>query len=101
MKAYNELAQRALIELERQFPGMDLRLERVIKLGEEAGEAAGAALRCMDMTRRTGSIAELGEELADVIITAYCIAALFDIDVEHSVFTKAEKVFLRGFKTRD
>ncbi len=88
-------------KINQAFPGrtaVEARCERVIKLGEEAGEAQGAALRLMGMTRRTGDTAELAEELADVVITALTVAQMFGIDMESAIRLKAEKVFARGFR---
>lgn len=101
MHVDDDMIARIIEKIDQAFPGrtaVEARCERVIKLGEEAGEAQGAALRLMNMTRRTGDTAELAEELADVVITALAVARMFGIDMEDAIDRKVEKMFARGFR---
>ncbi len=94
-----EIAVRIVGMLEDAFPDWGVgrfRTEALMKLGEEAGEAQGAGLRYLGMTRRAGTREELAEELADVVITAYRAAHVFGIDLDAAIESKAEKVFARG-----
>jgi hypothetical protein len=54
----------------------------VLCVAEEAGEVVGAYRRYAGLARRPGTLAELGAELADVVITSYVSAhaMLFDLD---------------------
>jgi NTP pyrophosphatase (non-canonical NTP hydrolase) len=54
----------------------------VLCIAEEAGEVVGAYRRYAGLARRTGTLADVGAELADVVITSYVSAhaVLFDLD---------------------
>lgn len=84
--------------LREAFPEMDLVHERTMKLAEESGEAVGAVLRYLNMTRRTGTHSEVAEELADVVICAMTLADALSIDLEGAVIDKSEKVMRRGWR---
>ncbi len=45
--------------------------------------------------RRTGSLEDVGHELADVVITAYTVAGLLDIDLDAAIADKARIVLSR------
>lgn len=84
--------------LREAFPGADLIHERTMKLAEESGEAVGAVLRYLNMTRRTGTLADVAEELADVVVCAATLAEAMGIDLERAVIDKSEKVMKRGWR---
>lgn len=70
----------------------------VIKLGEEAGEVAGAYLRCTGQARRTGTTAELHEEVADVILTVFSLAHHLDMDLNAVLAAKLRTIHTRGYR---
>jgi NTP pyrophosphatase (non-canonical NTP hydrolase) len=84
-------------KLQEHF-GEDLRAQQTIAMGEEAGEFLKAARRYMGMARKTGTFEEMSEELADVIITAYVTAEIFQIDLSSEVDNKLEVILSRGWK---
>jgi len=53
----------------------------VLCLAEEAGEVVGAYRRYTGQARRTGTLAELAAELADVVITGHVAAHEMDVDL--------------------
>jgi NTP pyrophosphatase (non-canonical NTP hydrolase) len=76
----------------------ELRPQQVIALSEEVGEFAGAARRYLGMARRPGSFGDMAEELADVIITGFVTAHVFDINLEKEIAAKLAIIFERGWK---
>jgi NTP pyrophosphatase (non-canonical NTP hydrolase) len=73
----------------------DVSLEiQLIQLGAETGEALDAYGRFAGFKRRGGTLAEVGAELADVIITAYITAALLGADLDAAL---ARALPVRGF----
>lgn len=76
-------------------------LSQLGKLTEETGEAFGSFLRANGFSRRRGTWQEHYEELADVVITAYTIAAAEGIDLEDEIAKKLETVMTRGWKDGD
>lgn len=84
--------------LREAFPEMDLVHERTMKLAEESGEAVGAVLRYLNMTRRTGTLYDVAEELADVVICAMTLAEALGLNLEYAVHAKSEKVMARGWR---
>lgn len=78
--------------------GYDPKNLAAIALAEEVGEFVGAARRYMGMARRNGSFDELSLELADVVITAFVAAEVFDIDIEMVVEDKLRTIFNRGWR---
>jgi NTP pyrophosphatase (non-canonical NTP hydrolase) len=71
---------------------------QAIVLAEETGEAIRAYRRATGQGRTQGTWAEVAEELADVIISAQVLAAMFNIDLDKAVGTKLAKVVKRGIK---
>lgn len=59
----------------------------VLCLAEEAGEAIGAFRRYAGRARRTGTLDELGAELADVVITSYVSAHAMLVDLDAVIGT--------------
>lgn len=77
----------------------DLRVQQIIALAEEAGEFVGAARRYMGMARRSGTHNEMAKELADVVITAFVTAHIFDIDLPSEISDKLDIMFSRGWRS--
>jgi NTP pyrophosphatase (non-canonical NTP hydrolase) len=65
------------------------------KLAEETGEATQAYLRYAGMARSPGGPAQLGEELADVVITAYCCALSLGLDLDAAAGDKLRDLLAR------
>jgi NTP pyrophosphatase (non-canonical NTP hydrolase) len=76
-------------------------LSQLGKLTEETGETFGAYLRANGFARRTGSFHEHELELADVVITAYVIAACEEFDLDERIEEKLGTVMTRGWKDGD
>jgi NTP pyrophosphatase (non-canonical NTP hydrolase) len=71
---------------------------QVLGVGEEAGEFVGAFRRYMGWARRSGSFAEMAEELADVVIMSWVAANYLGVDLTQEIDKKAEKIRTRGWK---
>ena len=84
--------------LESQWPNGDLRAQQVIALAEEIGEFVGAARRFMGMARRTGTFEDMAAELADVVITAFVTAEVFEIVLPVEIEHKLDIIMNRGWK---
>jgi NTP pyrophosphatase (non-canonical NTP hydrolase) len=67
-------------------------------LAEETGEFIGAMRRWRGLARRNGTEREAQDELADVIISAYCVASVMGWDADEIVTRKLEKTMTRGWK---
>ncbi len=91
-------AGRILEALQEAFPGTDLRAQQVIALAEEVGEFVGAARRFMGMARRPGGKTPMAEELADVVITAFVTAGVFDINLPLEIDHKMSIIMSRGWR---
>lgn len=76
-------------------------LSQLGKLTEETGEAFGSYLRASGFSRRRGSWDEHQEELADVVITAYVLAASEEFDLDAAIEKKLALVMTRGWKDGD
>lgn len=76
-------------------------LSQLGKLTEETGEALGSYLRANGFARRRGTWDEHREELADVVITAYVIAASEGFDLDAAIEKKLGHVMTRGWKDGD
>ena len=73
-------------------------LAQVLCVAEEAGEFVGAVRRNMGLARRNGSMQDVEDELADVIISAFVAGAALNIDIEKAIKSKLDKVMSRGWK---
>lgn len=73
-------------------------LSQLGKLTEETGEAFGSYLRANGFSRRSGTFEEHEAELADVVITAYVIAACEEFDLDRAIEQKLKTVMTRGWK---
>jgi NTP pyrophosphatase (non-canonical NTP hydrolase) len=79
-------------------PPREMCMRQGLKLAEEAGEAAGALNRYLGLARRSGTLEEAEDELADVVITAYLMAHYLGSDLDTAIIRKAEKIFSRGWR---
>lgn len=73
---------------------------QVLGLAEEVGEFVGAYRRWSGQARRTGTAAQMHEELADVIITAFVAAHELGVDINAVLADKLHLVFTRGWRER-
>jgi NTP pyrophosphatase (non-canonical NTP hydrolase) len=71
---------------------------QVLALAEECGEFVGAMRRWRGMARRTGTEEEAQAELADIIISAHCMANVMQWDVDALVDAKIDKILNRAWK---
>jgi NTP pyrophosphatase (non-canonical NTP hydrolase) len=82
-------AAHAYLERVRRARPKQATLEaRMFKLMEEAGEVQKAFNRLHGYARVFGSKAELADELADVVICAYALAEVEEIDLNAAIDTK-------------
>ena len=77
------------------------REQQVIKLCGETGEFAEAYARYAGMARRSGTLEDVAQELADVVITAYIAARVIGIDLDQAWHAKAQVVLSRGWRETD
>lgn len=76
----------------------ELATAQVLDVAEEAGEFVGAFRRYSGLARRPGTVEELEDEWADVIIAAFSAAKFLGINPVHAIERKAAKVLSRGYK---
>jgi NTP pyrophosphatase (non-canonical NTP hydrolase) len=69
-----------------------------LSVAEEAGELIGAYRRWSGHARRSGTLAELAAEVADVLIVTSIFAELAGIDVNEAVRAKVAKIYSRGWR---
>lgn len=93
-----ELGADLASHLDATFPGQDAIVRQTLAMAEETGELIGAVRRWHGMARRRGTFAEVVDELADVVITAYITAHVLGIDVDAAVASKAERIYTRGWR---
>jgi NTP pyrophosphatase (non-canonical NTP hydrolase) len=67
-------------------------------IAEEAGELVGAYRRWAGKARRTGTLRELEDELADVLITTAVFAHRAGIDLDAAVAAKLAIIYARGWR---
>jgi NTP pyrophosphatase (non-canonical NTP hydrolase) len=79
-------------------PPHEMKMRQGLALAEEAGEAVGALRRYLGLARRSGTLTELEDELADVVFTAYLMAHYLGSDLDAALSRKAEKIFTRGWR---
>jgi len=70
---------------------------QALNVSGEAGEFAEAFRRYSGNARRPGSLLDVSKELADVIISAVCMAELLGLDAATIVHDKWEEIFIRGY----
>ena len=90
-------------ELIPYFPQLQVdehtaRLVTTLSIAEEAGELVGAVRRYLGHARRSGDIEDIEQELADIVITAFVMAELFDIDLPAAIDGKLGVIYSRGWK---
>lgn len=71
---------------------------QALALAEEVGEFVGAWRRYTGQARRTDTYDHVREELADVVITAYVLAAEHLLDLDDAIERKLEKIYSRGWR---
>jgi NTP pyrophosphatase (non-canonical NTP hydrolase) len=71
---------------------------QILNVVGEAGEFAEAYRRYTGHARRPGSIEEVSDELADVIISAYVAAERLGVNLDESIAKKQAVIFARGFR---
>lgn len=69
---------------------------QVLGLAEEVGEFVGAYRRWSGQARRSGTVEEVHEELADVIITAFVTAHELGVDIQQVIAAKLDTIHIRG-----
>lgn len=80
--------------LKRNRKGNERLFATTVKLGEEYGELCDAVLLQTGNQRKgkTGSLENLKGEIADVIIVAFLLAKVLDIDVQKALKTKIKMI---------
>lgn len=68
---------------------------QVMQLASEVGEFVGAYLRWTGQARRHGLQIDVEHELADVVVTAYVIAHILNIDLDFAAAEKLAIVYQR------
>jgi NTP pyrophosphatase (non-canonical NTP hydrolase) len=68
---------------------------------EEAGELAGAYRRWAGLARRHGTLAEVEDETADVLLSTGTFAYRMGIDIDAAVGRKLIKIYKRGWREED
>ncbi|MGH3985934.1 MAG: MazG nucleotide pyrophosphohydrolase domain-containing protein [Pseudonocardiaceae bacterium] len=87
-------------ELDNEFPAdqLDVHMRNGLALAEEAGEVVAALRRYLGLARRTGTLKDVADELADLYLTVFITAHYLGVDVDDAVEDKAVVLFARGFK---
>lgn len=75
-----------------------VQFQQIMTLAEETGEFVGAARRYMGLARRSGTRQEMEHELADVIISAFAVSSVLDIDLRKAIAEKLDIIFNRGWR---
>lgn len=66
----------------------------------EAGEMAEAYRRATGHARRSSTMDEVADEMADVVIATYVFAQRVGVDLDEAIAAKYEKIMSRGFDHR-
>jgi NTP pyrophosphatase (non-canonical NTP hydrolase) len=74
---------------------------QALMVAEEAGELVGAYRRWAGKARRTGTMRELEDEVADVLITTAVFARRTGIDLIAAVARKVSVIYTRGWREED
>lgn len=67
-------------------------------VAEEAGELVGAYRRYSGKARRIGHLADVAEEIADVLIVTAVFAYQLGVDIESAVRDKLAVIYSRGWQ---
>jgi NTP pyrophosphatase (non-canonical NTP hydrolase) len=70
-------------------------------VAEEAGELVGAYRRWAGKARRTGTLADLEDEVADVLIVTAVFAERAGIDINDVITRKLTRIYRRGWRAGD
>jgi NTP pyrophosphatase (non-canonical NTP hydrolase) len=74
---------------------------QALSVAEEAGELVGAYRRWSGRARRTGTIRELADEIADVLIVTAVFADRAGIDLHAAITAKLTVIYSRGWRDED
>jgi NTP pyrophosphatase (non-canonical NTP hydrolase) len=67
-------------------------------VAEETGELIGAYRRYTGKARRNGTLEEISDEIADVLITTAGLAEVMNIDLDQAVEAKLKVIYSRGWQ---
>lgn len=82
-----------------QENGLGLTVDsQMLMLAEEVGEVIGAYRRATGRARRTDTMEHVHEEVADVVIGAYVVAASMDFNLDEAILKKLATIFSRGWR---
>jgi len=70
-------------------------------VAEEAGELVGAYRRWSGKARRTGTLRELEDEVADVLVVTAVFAERAGIDIDAAIARKLAVIYSRGWREED
>jgi NTP pyrophosphatase (non-canonical NTP hydrolase) len=74
---------------------------QALGVAEEAGELVGAYRRWSGRARRTGTLRELADEVADVLIVTAVFAERAGIDLDEAIARKVAVIYARGWREED
>lgn len=94
--ALAEAARKIVQACREAFPGADPQLQQAMCFVEELGEFQGEARRYLGLARRVGNPRAMAEELADVVITAYSLADVFEVEIDESVELPSSEMDVEG-----
>jgi len=97
----DDLAEEIAFHAQQGASDDEWRDAQAMKVVEEAGEFIGAYGRWRGFSRRSGSMAQLTEEPADVVIASLLMFAVLDKDAQMYVKAKLFKVITRGYVNKD
>lgn len=72
---------------------------QVMCVAEEAGELVKAYRRYARKARRIGTLADVKDEIADVLIVTSILAYMLNVDLNQAVNDKLDVIWSRGWKT--
>lgn len=98
-----EIADKLAATLEKEWlpAGGDFLDIQALCIAEEAGELVGAYRRFSGKARRKGSLEDVRNEIADVLITTSIFARLLGIDIDAAVEDKLDIIYSRGWSEGD
>ena len=79
-------------------PPHEMLMRQALKLAEESGEVIKALCRYVGISRKSGSVQEVEDELADVVLSAYLLAHYLPGDIDAAIARKAGADYLRGWR---
>lgn len=96
-----DLAEEIAVHAQQGASDDEWRDAQAMKVVEEAGEFIGAYGRWRGFARRAGTLADVTEELSDVVIASLLMFSLLDNDAQMHVKAKLFKVITRGYVNKD